>query len=482
MEIKAKVALSLPNKFYKVTLKYDTFEKATYDSYLIASLVKNTKNKKEAEMYIDDISGEGSLNPHFKKLYNDISKLTDEQIDGILKDSLFPITVIDDKHHFEYYEMFDATKMNNKVYHHNLADDPNLKDMIMPKDQNAKFLSVDFKLEDGTVVSNVYDAIFTENEIKVDLAGGNYCPISKENFDSVYANDLKEVERYKGIIGNQITSGNWNVLNNQSLAALCNLKQFYIDNDGNHCTVLLNCMKKTEVINVFSLYFYKETRYEYTIKNSNICEQVVDYLIMSNNINEFKTRNLINILAAVSDITAQNVVLYILRRKESKEIAEVGLRLIKQGLEKGWDSEVLKSIKKFCPKSEIKYIYKLDNNLNFDLEDDILFIDDVDLTEIDLKRKREYVSERKNRIKSMNSMVGDIMNSGIREKMKSLKTQDSDCKDLRKFINKYSAHNRNDYEKMSLEKLTNVYNEIDKIYKGPFETIKARLTKQEEIA
>ena len=92
MEIKAKVALSLPNKFYKVTLKYDTFEKATYDSYLIASLVKNTKNKKEAEMYIDDISGEGSLNPHFKKLYNDISKLTDEQIDGILKDSLFPIT------------------------------------------------------------------------------------------------------------------------------------------------------------------------------------------------------------------------------------------------------------------------------------------------------------------------------------------------------------------------------------------------------
>lgn len=481
MEIKAKVALSLPNKFYKVILKYDTFEKATYDSYLVASLVANANNEKEALKYIDDISGKGSLNPHFKKLYEEISKLTKEQINGILNDSLFPITVIDHKHHFKYYEMFDATKMNDKVYPHNLADNPNLKDMIMPKEQNAKFLSMDFEVEDGTVKSNVYDAIFTENEIKVDLDGGNYCSISKENFDSVYTNDLEEVERYEGKIGNQITVGNWNVLNNQALTALCNLKQYYIDSDGNHCAVLVDCLKKTEVINVFSLYFYKETRYEYNIKNAEICEEVVEYLLKSKNINEFKTRSLINILAAVSDKTAQKVVQYILGRKDSKEIAQVGLRLIKEGLKKGWDSNVLRSIKKITPKSEIKYLYKLDNNLGFELED-ILNIDDVDLAEADLTRKRAYVSQRENLIKQMNLMVGDIMNSGVREKMKSLKTKDSSYKALNEFIKEYSAHNRNDYESMSLEKLTNVYNKIKGIYTGAFEKIKARLTKQEEIA
>lgn len=481
MEIKAKVALSLPNKFYRITLKYDTFEKATYDSYLIASLVANAKSNDEALKYIDDISGKGSLNPHFKKLYEKISKFSKEQIDGILTDSLFPITVIDTKHHFKYYEMFDATRMDGKVYPHNLAESSLLKELIMPNDKSAKFLSMDFGVEDGAVKSNVYDAIFTEKDIKVDLDAGNYCSISKENFDFVYSNDLEKVERYEGKIGSQITSGNWNVLNNQALTALCNLKQFYIDEDGNHCAVLSDCLKKTEVINVFSLYFYKETRYEYNYKNADICEQVVDYLIKSKNINEFKTRSLINILAAVSDKTAQKVVQYILGRKESKEISEVGLRLIKEGLEKGWEADVLKSIKKFSPKSEIKYLYKINNELGYELED-ILAIDDIDLAEADLMRKHAYVSQRKNLIKEMNFMVGDIMNSGIREKMKSLKTKDSVYKALNEFIKEYSAHNRNDYETMSFEKLTNIFDKIKVVYTGAFENIKNRLAKKEEIA
>lgn len=207
----------------------------------------------------------------------------------------------------------------------------------------------------------------------------------------------------------------------------------------------------------------------------------MDYLIKSKNINEFKTRSLINILAAVSDKTAQKVVQYILGRKESKEIAEVGLRLIKEGLEKGWEVDVLKSIKKNSPKSEIKYLYKINNDLGYELED-ILTIDDIDLAEADLMRKRAYVSQRENLIKEMNLMVGDIMNSGVREKMKSLKTKDNVYKALNEFIKEYSAHNRNDYETMSLEKLTNVFNKIKGIYTGAFENIKNRLAKKEEIA
>ena len=69
MEIKARVALSLPNTFYKVMLRYDTYQKATYDSYLVASLIKNAKTKKEAFDYIEEVCGQGSLNSHFKRLY-----------------------------------------------------------------------------------------------------------------------------------------------------------------------------------------------------------------------------------------------------------------------------------------------------------------------------------------------------------------------------------------------------------------------------
>ena len=157
MEIRAKVALSLPNKFYKVVLKYDTFEKATYDSYLVASIVANAKNEKDATEYIDEITGNGSLNPHFKKLYEEISKMTKEQVEGILKDSLFPITVVDKSHHFKYYEMFDATRMNNKVFPGNLENNPDLAKMLMPKDREAKFLSLEFETEDGTVKKDNYN-------------------------------------------------------------------------------------------------------------------------------------------------------------------------------------------------------------------------------------------------------------------------------------------------------------------------------------
>ena len=172
MEIRAKVALSLPNKFYKVVLKYDTFEKATYDSYLVASIVANAKNEKDAMEYIDEITGNGSLNSHFKKLYEEISKMTKEQVEGILKDSLYPITVVDKSHHFKYYEMFDATRMDNKVFPGNLENNPNLANMLMPKDREAKFLSLEFETEDGTVKKDNYNAIFSEKEIKM-IPGGN---------------------------------------------------------------------------------------------------------------------------------------------------------------------------------------------------------------------------------------------------------------------------------------------------------------------
>lgn len=481
MEIKAKVSLSLPNEFYKIILKYDTFESATYDSYLIASLVKNAKSEEEALTYIDEITGKGSLNPHFKKLFKEISKFSKEQIEGILKDSLFPITVIDRKHHFKYYEMFDATRMDDKVYQGNLAKNSDLSNMIMPKNKDAKFLSMEFEQEAGSVKSNVYDAIFSEDGIKVDLDGGTYCPISKEDFEKVYSNDLESIESYPGKVGKEITKGNWNVLNNSALLALNNLKLFFIDDEGNHCAILTDCLKKTEVINVFGLYFYKETRYEYSSKNADICEAVIDYLLKSKAINEFKTKSLIAIAAAASDKSAQKVVQYILGRKESKEIAEIGLSLIKSGLEKGWEKEVLRSIKKITPRSEIQCIYKLDNSLGYEIED-LLVIDDIELTEADKMTKRAYTSQMENLKKECNQMIGEIMTSGVREKMKSLKTKDSVYKALNNFIKEYSAHSKLDYDSMSLEKLTNVYNKIKSVYTGCYEKIKSRLEKEEEKA
>ena len=278
MEIRAKVALSLPNKFYKVVLKYDTFEKATYDSYLVASIVANAKNEKDAMEYIDEITGNGSLNPHFKKLYEEISKMTKEQVEGILKDSLYPITVVDKSHHFKYYEMFDATRMDNKVFPGNLENNPNLANMLMPKDREAKFLSLEFETEDGTVKKDNYNAIFSEKEIKVDLDDGQYYPISKENFFSVFDNEGEVTSEWMPKVGYEITAGNWNVLTKGVADTWGKDRLTYKTEEGNLAVLLNDCIKETEVIKAYDLLFYKETRYNFSAQNQKKCLEAVRFL------------------------------------------------------------------------------------------------------------------------------------------------------------------------------------------------------------
>ena len=85
-------------------------------------------------------------------------------------------------------------------------------------------------------------------------------------------------------------------------------------------------------------------------------------------------------------------------------------------------------------------------------------------------------------IDQMNKMVGEIMNSGVREKMKSLKTKDSVYKQLNDFIKESSAHLKKDYSTMSLEQLTVEYNGIKRVYEGAFQNIIQRLAKEENKA
>lgn len=468
MEIRAKVALSLPSTFYKVTLKYDTFQKATYDSYLIASLVKNTKNKTEAMNYIDEITGKGSLNAHFKKLYDEISLLSKNQIDDIVRNSLFPITVVDQKNHFKYYSMFGATRMNNKVYDGNLKEHEEiLIDLIMPKGDKVKFLSIEYQEEPATIKQDNYNAIFSDETIRVDLDNNQYYEISKEDFDKVHVNDVDNLGGFLGIVGNEITDGNWNVLSNSIVGTLNKVNYRYRDSNGIHTVLYNDCIKTIEIINVFGLYFYKENKYDFSLKNGSKCEDAINYLMESKNINEFKTKSLVYLLASINDKLSQKVIQYILDRKDSKEISECGMRLIKSGLEKGWEENVLKAIKKQIPMSDFKYLYRINSNLGFEVED-ILDIDDIELTDLDKARKNEYLSEKDNMLRDINLWIGEITNSGIREKIKSL--EKSSLKDsVKKFLDKRTGHNKKDYKNMSMAQLKREHDEIQAMYVGDYQ-------------
>ena len=479
MEIRARVALSLSSTFYKVTLKYDTFQKATYDSYLIASLVANARTKTEALKYIDEITGKGSLNPHFRKLYDEISAFSKGQIDGILENSLFPITVVDQKNHFKYYPMFGATRMGNKVYNGNLKDQEEvLKQLIMPKGDKIKFLSLEYYEEPAIIKLDNYNAIFSDKCIKVDLDNNQYYEISKEDFSKVHINDVNYLEGFLGVVGHEITDGNWNVLSKSIIGTFSKANYRYRDSNGVHTVLNNDCMKTIEIINVFGLFFYKETKFDYSSRNASKCEDAIKYLMESRNINEFKTKTLIYLLASVSDKTAQSVIQYILDRKDSKEISELGMRLIKSGLEKGWEQNVLKSIKKQVPMSEYKYLYRINPNLGFEIED-ILDIDDIELTKFDRIRKNAYLSEKENMLKDINLWIGEITNSGIREKIKSL--EKSLLKDsVKKFLDKRTGHNKKDYKNMSMIQLKKEHDEIRDMYTGDYQKMVKFLEEKEK--
>lgn len=469
MEIKAKVALSLPNTFYKIILKYDTFQKATYDEYLIANLVINS-NKKEAMKYIDEITGQGSLNLHFKKLYNKISDLKKHQVEGILKDSLFPVTMIDTRHHFKYYPMFDATRMDNKVYKGNIRDNEDLiKYLIMPQDEDAKFLSLEYEEEPGKIKLDTYDAIFSDNEIKVDLDNGNYCLIDKRDFNEVYKNDLDNLGEYLGEVRKKITDGNWNVLSKSIVNTFASTKLKYRDSCNVHTSLFNDFVKTTEIINVFGLFFYKETKYDFIKENSKQCEDAVKYLMESKNINEYKTKSLMRLLFIIEESLSQSVINYILGRKDSKEISEFAIEMIKSGLEKGWNKETLLSMKRELSSNEYRHLYKVDSDLGFDVED-ILDIDDADLTVNDKERKIKYLSEKNNILKEIDLMIGSITNSGLREKIKGLEKSELKNK-VKKFLDKRTGHNEKEYSTLNLSQLKKEYEEIKTMYNGEYKEL-----------
>ena len=475
MEIHARVALSLSNTFYKIELKYDTFEKATYDSYIIASLVKNAKNEKAAMKYIDEITGKGSLNPHFRKLYEQISAMTESQVDGILTDSLYPKTVIDTSHHFKYYKMFDATRMDGRVYSGDLSKREHLENLVMTKGDGVKFLDISCDGEPGTLKSDMYNAIFSDEGIKVELDDGVYLPISKDDFHEAFGEGTNFESEWMPTIGNEITAGNWAVLTEAVVNAWGASPLTYKNKDGDLVELTSDFLKVTKVISAFDILFYRELRRDFKRENAEYVEEAIDFLESSGNINTFKTKSLLSMLSVVDEVKSQKIVQWFLGRKNSKDVAEFGLKLIKNGLEKGWDKNSLIAIKQVATPDCYPMLYKLDSDLGFTIND-ILAIPDDDLTKEHLEQKQAHLRERDAMLGSIRQWIGEM--SEVRERAKKLQKNEV-VKSFNDFANKYIGHNRKDFRNMQFEQLKKEFDYIGRMYRGNYQKVRAALEKSE---
>ena len=85
MSVRIRLRLNLSKIKKTIEVRYNTYEKAMYDQYLIACLAKETKcDANSAFKYIDEITGSGSLNAHFKKLFNELVAKGIPTIDNVV--------------------------------------------------------------------------------------------------------------------------------------------------------------------------------------------------------------------------------------------------------------------------------------------------------------------------------------------------------------------------------------------------------------
>ena len=114
--VQINLKLNLRKIKYIIKVSYNTFEKATYDQYLMASLALRSKDERSAYQYIDDITGSGSLNAHFKQLYDKAHKLDENQLKNIMGNSMYPMRKIDKNNSYDYYPELNVSVFNNKLY------------------------------------------------------------------------------------------------------------------------------------------------------------------------------------------------------------------------------------------------------------------------------------------------------------------------------------------------------------------------------
>ena len=202
--IKARVPLKLSKQHFECILEYDTYTNITFDKYMIASLLKNESNESNAYKYIDDNSGKGSLNQHFKNIYQEMKYFNEDQLNKIIDNSLYPLRIIT-KTHFEYIQMLNISIFNKKIYDANLKDKNELlKDVLLPKSNDVTFASlivneVKNKKENNNLFDN-YDVEFYEDEIKIILDNLKAYSISKEDFDKIHLKNSIDIQKYIGDI------------------------------------------------------------------------------------------------------------------------------------------------------------------------------------------------------------------------------------------------------------------------------------------
>ena len=450
MSLQVSLKLKLSKQIKKIKVKYNTFEKATYDEYLICSLALRTLNDTNQDKtvfdYIDDVTGEGSLNKHFRNIYARVKTFSAEQLSKIMANSMIPTLKIDEKNRYEYYPQLNVSVFNKKIYQGDLGIYNNLPQIIMI---NEEIIDMSIETIKDDTKPEQYSVTFDEKEnVRVRLLN-DYLPIDNEIFEESLCLDFGNINSYQGKIHDNVDGNGWRVLNNSALNNLFSNRNYYYDN-GDHFFIRNDSVRKTIISKVHGLYIYKEDILSYQ-GNAILCDKVIDFLLENKTIGEFKPKSILFMLKYVSDKKAQKVVNSLLLKKEEKEIALYGLDLMERGLVNGWLVTVTKTFLKYASGYQLNLIYQANAELNYTIEQLIQI--DADLLQFEHKMQvKKYNEDLEAKRKTIREITGDITTKGLREKAKALES-DEITKKFSKLCNRLIGHVNEGLDDVSLTTL-----------------------------
>lgn len=455
--------LNLPKAYNKLTVRYNTFEKVSYDRYLIASLISNTKNKNKAYQIINDITGKGSLNEHLGKLYEEMSAFSTDEIESILRDSLFPIQKIEE-FHYTYIKMLDLSIFGKKMIKGNLSDD-----LLFPVQlikEEGTYVNHQYQESDPQVKMDTYYVSLSKESVSVKF-GDDYYDISAEDFIKIIVKDEIDIRQYNGIVHTEIQGNEWMQLTKSSFNNMMSIKDFYYDN-GNQVGIYNDYAKKSIVAYSWGIYWVKEENYRYQDPASSmVCVKVIDVLMEKGSINEYKTKSIVDLLKNIKRDKQQEVINYILKRKDSKELAGIAYVLIDKGYEKGWNDEAFAAMYKFKDSvNQLKMLYRINPAFPYTLNDllDIERSDKKILKDNHRTLVSEYYNDCEAIKRSMRDKVGEVSLSGIRENIGKMQLDD-ETKKFRNMIKDIMAHFDKDIDKKTLEQLKELENKVNEFYR-----------------
>ena len=441
MKIQISLRLRLTKQKKTIKVSYHTFETATYDRYLAASLALRAKSAKEAKQYIDDITGQGSLNAHFASLYEEMVKLTDSDLRSILRNSQVPILKIDASNWYDYYPELDVSIFKRHAYKGDLGEYPNVIEIIQIQEE---IVDKTIELNKTFDRPETYLVELTDNAITATFFDDKVT-IPPDVFAERLVAEIKDLQGYQGAVRDEAEGNGWFVLTPTKLNNLAMTSTCFYDDAGNHCCIRNMDIRKTVIALINGLYIYKETIVPYE-KNPDLCAKVLDVIANNSIVRSSSVGTILLLLRNVDVKKAQKFINENFGKTYfPKEIADFVMRMIQFGNTSKWHKAILQELLHKCDGSFYPMLYRIDSSLSFTIEQ-LITLDSALLTEEDNKKVEEYWNDVKEMQESIRQIVGAVTTSGLRERSKVLKA-DNDTRRFTKLCNDLIGHFKKDLTK-----------------------------------